>query len=101
MGRCMRSVCASTALLIVVACRDQGSAPTEPQAPGTPSADRTAFRGPPEVLRGAIIHRTVEAVAAERAARGGARPSKSKELSYHGGTGGIGVETAPKVYLVL
>jgi hypothetical protein len=100
MGRSMRYVCASTALLIVVACRDQGSAPTEPQAAGTPSADRTAFRGPPEVLRGAIIHRTVEAVAAERAARP-ARPTKSKELSYHGGVGGIGVETAPRVYLVL
>jgi hypothetical protein len=100
MGRSMRYVCASTALLIVVACRDQGSAPTEPQAAGTPSADRTAFSGPPEVLRNAIIHRTVEAVAAERAARP-ARPTKSKELSYHGGTGGIGVETAPKVYLVL
>lgn len=98
MGRSMRYVCASTALLLAVACRDQSSAPTEPQA-GTPSF-RTAFSGPPEVLRGAIIHRTVEAVAAERA-RGGARPTKSKELSYHGGTGGIGVETAPKVYLVL
>jgi hypothetical protein len=99
MGRSMRYVCASTALLLAVACRDQSSAPTEPQA-GTPSF-RTAFSGPPEVLRNAIIHRTVEAVAAERAARGGARPTKSKELSYHGGTGGIGVETAPKVYLVL
>jgi len=99
MGRSMRYVCASTALLIVVACRDQGSAPTEPQAAGTPSF-RTAFSGPPEVLRNAIIHRTVGAVAAERAARP-ARPTKSKELSYHGGTGGIGVETAPKVYLVL
>lgn len=98
MGRSMRYVCASTALLLAVACRDQSSTPTEPQA-GTPSF-RTAFSGPPEVLRGAIIHRTVEAVAAERA-RGGARPTKSKELSYHGGTGGIGVETAPKVYLVL
>jgi hypothetical protein len=99
MGRSMRYVCASTALLIVVACRDQGSAPTEPQAVGTPST-RTAFSGPPEVLWNAIIHRTVEAVAAERAARP-ARPTKSKELSYRGGTGGIGVETAPKVYLVL
>jgi hypothetical protein len=27
--------------------------------------------------------------------------SASNNLSYHGGTGGIGVETAPKVYLVL
>jgi serine protease len=29
-----------------------------------------------------------------------ARPTKSSNLSYHGGVGGIGVETAPKVYLV-
>jgi hypothetical protein len=33
----------------------------------------------------------------------GATPAASttNDLSYHGGTGGIGVETAPKVYLVL
>jgi hypothetical protein len=30
-----------------------------------------------------------------------ARPTKTNNLSYHGGVGGIGVETAPKVYLVL
>jgi serine protease len=30
-----------------------------------------------------------------------ARPSRSNNLSYHGGVGGIGVETAAKVYLVL
>jgi serine protease len=96
----MRYVCAGTALLLAVACRDQSSAPTEPQTGGTPSF-RAVFNGAPEVLSNAIIHRTVQAVAAERAARGGARPSKSKELSYHGGVGGIGVETAPMVYLVL
>ncbi|HEV2213746.1 MAG TPA: hypothetical protein VGR64_00575 [Terracidiphilus sp.] len=45
-----------------------------------------------------VIHPTVEA---SKAARGAARPTKSKNLYYHGGTGGIGVETAPKVYLVL
>src|SRR5437764_12880673 len=33
--------------------------------------------------------------------KGGARPSRTNNLSYHGGVGGIGVETAPKVYLVL
>jgi hypothetical protein len=99
MGRSRRYVVATTALLIVVACRDQSSAPTEPQAGGTPSF-RSAFSGPQEVLENAIIHRTVEAVAAERAARP-ARPRKSKELSYHGGVGGIGVETGPKVYLAL
>jgi hypothetical protein len=30
-----------------------------------------------------------------------ARPRRSNNLSYRGGVGGIGVETAPKVYLVL
>jgi hypothetical protein len=30
-----------------------------------------------------------------------ARPTRSKNLAYRGGTGGIGVETAPKIYLVL
>jgi hypothetical protein len=29
------------------------------------------------------------------------KPGHSNNLSYHGGVGGIGVETAPKVYLVL
>jgi hypothetical protein len=32
---------------------------------------------------------------------GGPFRKKASNLSYHGGTGGIGVETAPKVYLVL
>jgi serine protease len=30
-----------------------------------------------------------------------ARPNRFNNLSYHGGVGGIGVETAPKIYLVL
>src|SRR5580765_8337649 len=30
-----------------------------------------------------------------------ARPRRSNNLSYNGGVGGIGVETAPKLYLVL
>ena len=33
--------------------------------------------------------------------KGGARPNRSNNLAYNGGVGGIGVETAPKVYLVL
>src|SRR5205823_10342728 len=32
--------------------------------------------------------------------KGNARPSRSNNLSYQGGVGGIGVETTPKVYLV-
>ncbi|HUX43657.1 MAG TPA: hypothetical protein VMV57_02805 [Terracidiphilus sp.] len=50
-----------------------------------------------------VIHATVQAAQQAREANGHSRPTKntSKNLSYHGGTGGIGVETAPKVYLVL
>lgn len=55
----------------------------------------TAVHQRGEVLERAVIHRTVEAV---RAARGTGTPSN---LTYHGGTGGIGVETAPKIYLIL
>jgi len=47
-------------------------------------------------------HATVSMMAVLRPAH--ARPAKprggSNNLSYHGGVGGIGVETAPKVYLV-
>ena len=52
-----------------------------------------------------IIHPTVEAV--RQAREGGAKPGAkggagtTNNLSYHGGVGGIGVETAPKVYLIL
>jgi len=49
-----------------------------------------------------VIHPTVEAA---QQAREAARPTKqastANDLSYHGGVGGIGVETAPKIYLVL
>jgi len=47
-----------------------------------------------------IIHPTVEAAIQARAAAG-SDVATAANLSYHGGTGGIGVETAPKVYLVL
>lgn len=49
-----------------------------------------------------IIHATVgDAIAAREAGARVGGSSTSSELSYHGGTGGIGVETAPKIYLVL
>ena len=51
-----------------------------------------------------VIHPTVEAAQQAQQAAGyakPARPTKSKNLYYRGGTGGIGVETAPKIYLVL
>jgi hypothetical protein len=55
----------------------------------------------------AMIHATVEDMKRFREANSNARPgaaqsaSTSNDLYYHGGTGGIGVETAPKIYLVL
>jgi serine protease len=51
-----------------------------------------------EPLVGAVLHGTVEGAQHARAAR--IRPRRSNELSYHGGVGGIGVETAPRVYVV-
>ena len=55
-----------------------------------------------------IIHPTVESARAARAAAGENRLHAAHgggggggNLSYHGGVGGIGVETAPKIYLVL
>lgn len=52
-----------------------------------------------------MIHPTVEAVRAAEAdahARGnsGTSAGTSSNLNYHGGTGGIGVETTPEIYLV-
>ena len=46
-------------------------------------------------------HATVSMMGVRSAHTGHARPGGgSNNLSYHGGVGGIGVETAPKVYLV-
>jgi len=55
----------------------------------------------------AMIHATVEDMKRFREANPNARPgqvqaaSTANDLSYHGGVGGIGVETSPKIYLVL
>jgi serine protease len=51
--------------------------------------------GQPEI----VPHATVGAAVSARATRGHSGGG-SKNLYYHGGTGGIGVETAPKIYLV-
>lgn len=67
---------------------------------GTPGGVRFLEEGQPPV----IIHPTVDAMDQYRkAAKGEAKHGGgggSVELTYHGGVGGIGVETAPKVYLV-
>ena len=59
-----------------------------------------------EELVNAVIHPTVEMVKARNESgstavlRAGKPGGGSSNLSYHGGTGGIGVETAPAVYIV-
>ncbi|HEX2668561.1 MAG TPA: hypothetical protein VHP13_09330 [Gammaproteobacteria bacterium] len=53
--------------------------------------------------RPVVIHPTVEGIKTQREeanATQKARPRKSVNLTYHGGVGGIGVETSPKLYLV-
>ncbi len=82
-------------LFVVAACTDRGASPV---APVDPSASFENAVSQQEVLTHAIIHRTVEG---QEQARAGGLASTTSDLFFHGGTGGIGVETAPKVYLVL
>jgi hypothetical protein len=77
----------------------------EPRKPmifeGTVGGWRIIEEGQPP----AMIHATVEDMKRFEEANPGVRNGRhgggSLELTYHGGIGGIGVETAPKVYLVL
>jgi len=80
----------------------QSQSPTEPMVfEGAAGGARLLEEG--QEL--AMVHPTVED--ARRAQENVIRPrgqtttASGGNLSYHGGTGGIGVETAPKVYLVL
>ena len=82
-------------LFVVAACTDRGTSPVAPVDPSAPFENAVSQQ---EVLTHAIIHRTVEG---QEQARAGGLASTTSDLFYHGGTGGIGVETAPKVYLVL
>ncbi len=77
------------------------------QAPAEPMIYEGRAGGPRLIEEGqppASIHATVED--AQRARAGDTRPSSvkgattSSNLSYHGGSGGVGVETAPKVFLI-
>jgi serine protease len=65
-------------------------------AQGSAGGVGTFEHGQPQVA----MHGTVGAAVSAREARGHSGGG-SKNLYYHGGVGGIGVETAPKVYLVL
>jgi serine protease len=82
-------------LFLVAACTDRG---TSPVAPSDPSASFENAVAQQEVLERAVIHRTVDDQRARRAA--GLATTAGNNLYYHGGTGGIGVETAPRVYVV-
>lgn len=93
--------------LFMVSPRTQAQS-QEPRKPmvfeGTVGGWRVLEEGQPA----AMIHATVEEMKRFEEANPGARPARahhggggSTELSYHGGVGGIGVETSPKVYLVL
>lgn len=68
---------------------------------GAPGGVRQLEEGQPF----AMVHPTVEAMQKAREAEAheakNGRPVRTKNLSYHGGSGGIGVETSPKIYLVL
>ena len=84
-------------LVVAAACSDVSRTPTEPAI--SPTTESPSFSRSPdgmELLREARVHATVEGAQRARAAR----PRRSKDLYYHGGVGGIGVETAPKVYVV-
>src|SRR5258708_33295991 len=66
-------------------------------AQGNSGGVRVIEPGQPQV----VIHATVgDAIAAQHANGRPGGGSTSANLSYHGGVGGVGVETAPKVYLV-
>jgi hypothetical protein len=68
-----------------------------------PGGPRILEEGQPE----AIIHPTVDAMSAARAtgaaghSGGGGATSTTNNLKYGGGTGGVGIETTPRIYLVL
>ena len=73
-------------------------APRQPMSyDGTVGGVRYIEEGQPPVL----VHPTVEAARQGRERARTQQAGTTSNLSYHGGVGGIGVETAPKIYLVL
>ena len=85
-------------LVAIAACSDRGANPVAP-TDGAASLSRETAQE--EVLDRAIIHPTVESMARNRAHGVSGGGGTNSNLYYHGGTGGIGVETAPKVYVVV
>lgn len=97
--QCMVSTCVLAAAALTSSSILSAQAPSQPMNyDGNPGGVRYLEEG----QRAVIIYPTVEAMRQAREAAGGAQSaSTTNQLYYHGGTGGIGVETAPKVYLVL
>jgi hypothetical protein len=95
--RVVLSLLASATLSLVSAAYAQS--PNQPfDSNGAPGGVRQIEAGQPEV----VIHAPVEATQKNRASQASIFGSgATSNLSYHGGTGGIGVETAPRIYLVL
>src|SRR5438445_7448276 len=108
----MRFHFASVCLVAVMGCMavsppSRAQEPNEPQQPmvyeGPVGGLRVIEEGQPPVM----IHATMEQMKQFREANPNARPGSvqaaatTNDLFYHGGTGGIGVETAPKIFLVL
>jgi hypothetical protein len=102
------SVCfVAVFVLLASSPRSRAQEPNRPQQPmvyeGTAGGLRVIEEGQPPVM----IHATFDEMKRFRETHPNARPgqvqgaSTANDLSYHGGIGGIGVETAPKVYLVL
>jgi hypothetical protein len=85
--------------LLIVSPLSQAQEPQKPMVyEGTPGGFRILEEGQPP----AMIHATVDDMKRFREANPHLKgASTSSELTYHGGVGGIGVETAPKVFLVL
>src|SRR6266403_5144484 len=108
----IRSTFVPVCILAFLGCLSSASSsraqePNRPQQPmvyeGTVGGLRIIEEGQPPVM----IHATAEEMKRFREANPHARPgqvqaaSTANDLTYHGGIGGIGVETAPKVFLVL
>jgi hypothetical protein len=95
---------------VIVAFVAAASAAAFAAPPGVINESEGVAGGPRQIEAGqpvVIIHATVEDAQRVRAAQAGARAgsaprtSVSNNLAYRGGTGGVGVETVPKIYLVL
>ncbi|WP_298111926.1 hypothetical protein [Bradyrhizobium sp.] len=97
----LRGLAVSAVMIAAGAPLASAQNPTQPMVyEGTAGGPRLLEEGQPP----AMVHATVEDAARVRAAnarQGAGHKTSGGNLYYHGGTGGIGVETAPKIYLVV